>query len=98
MTISSLLTFNKIAEKLIDQLIIADMTKNLDSVQYANQKSLSWNHYLVKMINMILTDVNSRPKDETSRVIATFYDWKDAFPRQCPKLGIEAFIRCGVRP
>ena len=25
-------------------------------------------------------------------------DWKQAFPRQCPKLGVDAFIACGVRP
>ena len=30
-------------------------------------------------------------------MIATLIDWKEAFPRQCPKLGIEAFIKCGVR-
>ena len=96
--ISGLLTFNKIAEKLIGELIIADMTKNLDAAQYANQKSLSLNHYLVKMLDRILTDIDKRSKDEINAVIATFYDWKQAFPRQCPKLGIEAFIKCGVRP
>ena len=25
-------------------------------------------------------------------------DWKEAFDRQCPTLGVEAFLRCGVRP
>ena len=30
--------------------------------------------------------------------MATFVDWKQAFPRQCPKLGVEAFIKNGVRP
>ena len=25
-------------------------------------------------------------------------DWKDAFPDQCPALGIKAFLDCGVRP
>ena len=41
-------------------------------------------------------DKNSR--NEKMAVLATFVDWKQAFPRQCPKLGIEAFIRNGVRP
>ena len=31
-------------------------------------------------------------------VIATYVDWKKAFPRQCPKIGVDAFIACGVRP
>ena len=26
------------------------------------------------------------------------FDWQDAFPRQCPQLGIESFLKCGVRP
>ena len=30
--------------------------------------------------------------------MATLVDWKEAFPRQCPKLGIESFIQNGVRP
>jgi hypothetical protein len=35
---------------------------------------------------------------QVKAVLATFVDWKQAFPRQCPKLGISAFIECGVRP
>ena len=31
-------------------------------------------------------------------VIVNLIDWENAFPRQCPKLGIESFIRNGVRP
>ena len=61
-SISGLLLFNKIAEGLIAELMISDISKG-----------------------------------EINAVIATLYDWKEAFPRQCPKLGIEAFIKCGVR-
>ena len=46
------------------------------------------------MIHKILSDTD---KAETTAVLATFVDWKDAFPNQCPKLGLEAFIKCGVR-
>ena len=95
--ISGLLTFNKVAEKMIAKLMIADIMKNLDSSQYANQKGLSLQHYLIKRINKILTDTDKRSKGEVNAVIATLIDWKEAFPRQCPKLGIEAFIKCGVR-
>ena len=96
--ISGLLTFNKIAEKLVAEMIIEDMTEKLDKSQYANQKGLSLQHYLIKMINKILKDTDNSKEGEVSAVIATLYDWKEAFPRQCPKLGIEAFIKCGVRP
>ena len=37
-------------------------------------------------------------KSESCAVLATLVDWKQAFPRQCPKLGVESFIRNGVRP
>ena len=95
--ISGLLTFDKIAEKMIAEIIISDMAKSLDPAQYANQKGLSLQHYLIKMINKILSDTDNSSKGEVNAVLATLYDWKEAFPRQCPKLGIEAFMKCGVR-
>ena len=95
--ISGLLTFNKVAEKMIAELIIKDMSATLDPSQYANQKDLSIQHYLIKMIHKILSDTDNNSKGEVTAVLATLFDWKEAFPRQCPKLGIEAFIKCGVR-
>ena len=95
--ISCLLTFNKVCEKMISELMIEDIMKNLDKSQYANQKGVSLQHYLVKMINKILEDTDKTNSSEVNAIIATMVDWKEAFPRQCPKLGIEAFIKCGVR-
>ena len=82
---------------MIAEIIISDMAKSLDPAQYANQKGLSLQHYLIKMINMILSDTDNSSKGEVNAVLATLYDWKEAFPRQCPKLGVEAFMQCGVR-
>ena len=42
------------------------------------------------MVNKILTDLDTR---QVTAVLATFVDWTDAFPNQCP-----AFLDCGVRP
>ena len=42
--------------------------------------------------------MDNRQRRDTFAVIANFIDWNNAFPRQCPKLGIESFIRNGVRP
>ena len=92
--ISGLLTFNKIAEQMIAELIIKDMSVNLDPAQYANQKGLSLQHYLIKMIDRILSDTDNNSKGEVNAVLATLYD----IVRQCPKLGVEAFMDCGVRP
>ena len=52
--------------------------------------ALSYKYDLQKILEDTDKGVNA--------VLATFVDWKDAFPNQCHKLGIEAFIECGVRP
>ena len=96
--ISGLLNMDKIAEKIITKMMISDMRKQIDPSQYANQKGLSIQHYLVKMIDKILQAVDSNSKSESFAVLATMVDWKQAFPRQCPKLGVESFLKCGVRP
>ena len=93
-SISGLVSFNKIQEKLIADLIISDMKSKMDPSQYGNQQGISTQHYLVNMINKILSDTDTT---EVTAVLATFVDWKDAFPNQCPKLGVEAFQKCGVR-
>ena len=45
----------------------------------------------------ILTDTDNSKKGEANAIIASLINWKEAFPRPCPKLGVEAFIKCGVR-
>ena len=74
------------------------MKAKIDPSQYANQKGLSIQHYLVNVIDKILQAVEKNSKSESVAVLATLVDWKQAFPRQCPKLGIESFIQNGVRP
>lgn len=74
------------------------MKAKLDPKQFANQKGIGIQHYLVCMLNRILTALDNRSNGEVKAVIATLVDWKQAFPRQCPKLGIEAFLAVGVRP
>ena len=96
--ISGLLTFDKVMETLISELMISDMSEKMDPAQYGNQRGLSINHYLIKMIHRILTALDNNQRRETFAVVANLIDWNSAFPRQCPKLGIEAFIKNGVRP
>ena len=85
-------------EKLISELIISDMSLKIDPSQYGNQKGVSIQHYLINMIHRILTVLDTNTQRETFAVIASMKDWNNAFPRQCPKLGIESFIENGVRP
>ena len=77
-------------------MLISDMKEKMDVSQYGNEKGMSIQHYLINMIQKILTDAHCNRKEVTA-VLATLIDWKDAFPRQDPKLGIDAFIKCGVR-
>ena len=96
--ISGLFNFDKIIEKLLAGLMISDMEEKLDPAQYGNQKGTSIQHYLVKMIDRILSALDNNSRGDTFAVLATLIDWNSAFPRQCPKLGIESFIQNGVRP
>ena len=96
--ISGLLTFDKAFEKLLAQLMVSDMEAKMDPAQYGNQKGVNIQHYLIQMIHKILTALDNNARRDIFAVVANLIDWKDAFPRQCPKLGIEAFIRNGVRP
>ena len=88
------MTLDKVFEKLIAKIIIKDMKPKIDPSQYGNQYVLSIQHYLIKMIHKILSDIDN---SETTAVLATFITWKYAFPNQYPKLGLEAFIKGGVR-
>ena len=96
--ISGLLNCDKIFESLLADMMISDMEPYMDIAQYGNQKGKSINHYLIKMIHRILTTLDNNSKRETFAVIANLIDWSKAFPRQCPKLGVESFIKNGVRP
>ena len=96
--ISGLLNCDKIAEKLLSELIISDMQATIDPAQYGNQRGKSINHYLIKMINRILTSLDNNSRRQTFAVVANLIDWSKAFPRQCPKLGVQSFIDNGVRP
>ena len=79
--ISGLLNLNKIAEKCIAELMIKDMKAKLDPSQYANQKGVGIQHYLIKMLNTILTVLHKSSKGEVKAILATFVDWQQAFPR-----------------
>ena len=95
--ISGLLNFDKIMEKMISELMISDMRAKADPCQYGNEKGTSIQHYLISMIHRILTVLDNNSRRETFAVIANLIDWNSAFPRQCPKLGVESFMKNGVR-
>ena len=70
----------------------------MDPSQFGNVKGLSIQHYLVKMIDRILSILDTNNDDEKYAVLAQLVDWSKAFDRQDPTKGIKSFIKNGVRP
>ena len=95
--ISGLLTFDKVMEKMISEIMISDMKVKVDPAQYGNEKGTLIQHYLIKMVHRILTVLDNNSRREIFAVVASLIDWNSAFPRQCPKLGVESLIENGVR-
>ena len=96
--ISGLLNFSKITDKIVGEYIIEDMKPSRDRAQYGNEKNVSIQHYLIKMLHKILTAVDTNSQSEAFAVIIGLIDWSQAFDRQSHTLGIKSFIRNGVRP
>ena len=95
--ISGLKNFSKIAEKILGDFMISDMSKKRDQSQYGNEKGISVNHYLIKMINEILVNLDTNTAKEKFAIFCSLIDWKQAFDRQCHTLGVKSFVRNGVR-
>ena len=73
------------------------MKQHKDEAQYGNEKGLSVQHYLIKMINKILTALDTNSIHEVYAVLVNLVDWSSAFDRQCLKLAIKSFPENGVR-
>ena len=50
------------------------------------------------MLHRILSVLDNNSKGDIFAVVANLVDWNNAFPRQCPTLGVESFMKNGVRP
>ena len=96
--ISGLLNFSKIADKIIGEFLIEDMSATRDPAQYGNERKISAQHYLIKLLHRIYTAVDTNSQSEAIAVILNMVDWSQAFDRQSHKLGVQAFIKSGVRP
>ena len=88
---------SKVAEKILGNFIISDMASSRDISQFGNEKGISVNHYLIKLIDEILTSVDKNDAHKKLAVICSMIDWKQAFDRQCPTLGVQSFVKNGVR-
>ena len=57
--ISGTLNFSKIYEKFIAEALVEDMAATSDPSQYGNEKGISTQHYLIKMIDQLLTSLDT---------------------------------------
>ena len=67
--ISGLMNLNKVMEKIVCPLIVEDMRSSLDKSQFANQPGLSTQHYLIKLIDRILSVTDKSSKGECVAVL-----------------------------
>ena len=70
------------ADKILVNIIILDMSESIDRYQYGNQKGLSVNHYFINIINKIVSSVDKNSQAERISVIQSMVDWSRAFERQ----------------
>ena len=96
--ISVFMNFSKVTEQIISEYLVADMEEKLDKSQFGNQKQTGVQHYLLKLVHKILCTLDKNSKGDILAVFANLYDWRQAFDLQWPKLGLESFVRNGVRP
>ena len=95
--ISVLLNFAKIYESFLAEFMVEDMKPSKDLAQYGNEKSISIQHYLVRMIHQILTALDKNSQKEANAVIVQLIHWQSAFDRQCHVLWVKSFLENGVR-
>ena len=69
------------------------MSASRDPSQYGNMKGISVNHYLIKMIHEILFGLDKNSVDEKFAYFCSLVDWKQAFDRQCPTLGVMPLLK-----
>ena len=69
-----------------------------DRSQYGNPKNISIQHYIANMLHKILTSLHEDDSKNSIGVLLQMINWTQPFDRMSQKLGIESFLRNGVRP
>ena len=84
------------ADKILSEYLIEDMAESRDKSQYGNEKGLSVQHYLIKMLHQILISLDTNDQSKSFAVILNMIDWSQAFDRLSHRLGVQSFIDNGV--
>ena len=78
--------------------MVQDMVKKMDPCQFGKLKSTSIQHYLISLIDRLMSSLDNNSKGDIFAGCLSLFDYQRAFSRQCHKLGVKSFIRNGVRP
>ena len=89
--------YSKVFEGYLKDWILEDICNNLDIGQFGGQAGMGTEHMIVCYVDRILKLLD-KYSDRSAAVIAASVDWAVAFDRQDPTLGIQKFIKLGVRP
>ena len=72
--IAGTLNFSKIFEMFLSEVMIEDMKESCDPSQYGNCKGVSTQHYLIKMVDRILTVLDTNNQNEAYAVVVQLVD------------------------
>ena len=95
--ISCTSAYSKVFEGYLKDWILEDVCDKLDIGQFGGQAGVGTEHMIVCYVDRIL-QLLDKYSDKSAAVIAASVDWAAAFDRQDPTLGIQKFIKLGVRP
>ena len=84
--ISGLKNLSKYMEKVIAEFLIEDMKPSRDTAQYGNEKGVSVQHYLIRMLHNILVATDKNSQAGKFALILSLSDWSQAFERQSHQL------------
>ena len=78
--IAGLFNFSKIFDKILSEYLIADMAATRDQSQYGNEKGLSVQHYLIKMLHQLLLALDKNTQSQSFAVILNMIKLSTDYP------------------
>ena len=77
--ISNLFTYSKVGEKIISNLMVQDMVQKMDPCQFGNLKRTYIQHYLISLIERLMSSLDNNSKGDIFAGCVTLFDYQQAF-------------------
>ena len=85
----------KCFERIIRELILADLEDKLDPFQFAYQTNKSTEDAIISLVHLVLNHINVNPKDHYSKIL--FVDYSSAFNTIVPSTLVSKMSSLGIR-